>query len=64
MVLYTLRLAWHSRPRRPEAITLPIGMSDVVILLGPRRARDGAVRRVLTDGRPVPTSGPRRGFGE
>lgn len=46
-------------------LRVPIGMSDVVILLGPRRARDRAVRRVLADGRAVPNVGHKaRGFGE
>lgn len=46
-------------------LRVPIGMSDVVILLGPRRARDKATRRILTDGRPVPEVRHRsRGFGE
>lgn len=45
-------------------LRVPIGMTDVVILLGPRRARDKATRRLLAEAAPLPTGRGRRGFGE
>ena len=41
-----------------------VGMSDLLILVGPRRARDRAVRRLLAEPGPLPTGRGRRGFGE
>jgi hypothetical protein len=45
-----------------RSIRIPVGMSDVVILFGPSRARDGVVRALARDTAPVLRTGQREAW--
>jgi len=46
------------------AIRIPIGMTDLVILFGTKKAAEKATRRILSDGKPAPLAIHKKGFGE